>query len=240
MFKTMLATVFLLSAAALETDEATSTSMVSNAVTVEASSVVELRAEGCRLTFPLAAEGETAARALSNLGPAREAFTRAVKNAAGTAARIDFEEPELSWRPLEGEVPESFTARQEAVVEPPEFPSEAERRRELIGRIAAAAVDSRAVARECRTPGVEYLFPALARYEERLVSAAVENAARRVELTRRALGRKYQYVRAAHFPPGAEVNGELVPFADGQPRITAPEPALTATYTVRIAYALEL
>lgn len=237
---TFFALTLIFAATGLQADEATSTPLVSNAVTVEGTASIEVTADKCRLEFPLQATGETAADAVEGLAPARKAFEDALKRVARSRPEFEYEPAQLARRSGERRVPEWFEARQKAIVRLDSYPSEEEERREYLSELAAAGVESRAVPEDHEAPVVLYEISNPRAVQATLSQKAVDDAAARMRSVREVLGRGLGPVRAAYFPAALIVEGRTVSLATTTEPLVVREPQTRLSYTVRVAFALEL
>ncbi len=214
--------------------------LVADAVTVEGTASLRVTADTCRVVFGIAAKGRDADAALTQLKTARKRFSTAFRSVTGNSAAITFGRPVLARRTaMEGERG-WFEAGQPAILTTRDFPKSEDDFDTWLSKIIQATAQADVVAGEVEGPQVFFEVTNPAAFEERLAAAALIDAKKRADASSKLLARTLLHIRAAYLPSGITADGKFVPFSPTHNPVVSKDLKVVITYTVQVAYALEL
>lgn len=222
----------------LRPDEGTGSALVSNAVTIEGSAALVVKADAARLEYTIGIDGGTAADAVAALRGTRERLTKAIGAITGLKVDVRFDQPQIVRRERK-DAGAPFLATQKAVVRLDYIPKDSRDLDEYLTRFLVSVAESGVVPAGFAGPDIVFEVSAPGNLEEGLMADAVKDASKRSELASKALRRRLSGVRSAFFEGFITANGQRIPLDSDDP-VESKTPEVTILYTVRIAYALEL
>lgn len=214
------------------------TDLVAHAITIEGAAAREVTADTCNAAYTLAETASTAEGALERLTAARKTFESAVRTIIGANGDVDFGPPRIARRRREKAV--VFEALQTATLTFTDFPREQADLNEHLGKITAIVVASGVTGEGFAEPDVSFEITNPQGVEHRLLITAVKDAEERARLVSNWLNRNLGSVLSGSFPAGVTAEGVFCPFTDTPTPIVTGTLKTTLTYTVRLAFELEI
>ena len=214
--------------------------LVADAVTVEGTASLKVTADTCRVVFAIAAKGRDADAALAQLKTARKRFSTAVGSVTGNSAAISFGRPALVRHAATEEKGGCFEAGQSATLTTRDFPKSEDDFDAWLSKVIQATAQADVAAREVKGPQVFFEVTNPAAFEERLAAAALADAKKRADASSKLLARTLLHIRAAYLPSGVTAEGKFVAFFRTHNPVVSEDLKVIVTYTVQVAYALEL
>jgi hypothetical protein len=222
----------------LRPDDSVGGALVSNAVTVEGTAAIEVKADAARLEYVIENGGNSPSDSLAGLKNTRDRFAKAIGAVTGLKIDVTFEPPQVTRRERK-DANTAFTATQKAVARLDNIPRDARDLEDYLARLIASVAESGVTPAGVAGPEVVFEISTPDTLEEGLMADAVKDASKRSELAAKALHRRLSSVRSAFFESFVTVKGERISLDSGDP-VESKTPEVTILYTVRIAYALEL
>lgn len=214
------------------------TDMVAWAVTIEGAAALEITADTCNTVYVIAKTAPTAEGALERLKAARKMFESAVRTIIGANGDIEFAPPRIARHRREKRT--VFEALQTATLSFTDFPKREDDLNEHLGKITAAVVVSGVTGEGFAEPDVSFEITNPRALEQRLAAMAIEDAEKRAKVISKLLNRNFGRVLSGSFPAGVTAEGAFFPFTDAATPVVTGKLKTTLTYTVKLAFELEI
>ena len=236
MFNALLLAMFLASPAA-SVEFSVGSDLVSHAVTIEGTASLEVTADTCNAVFPVVTSGATSEEALAKLDGARKTFESAVRTIIGAGGEMTFGPARV--RRVKREKESGWEAVQDATASFTDFPKDAEDFNDHLAKITASVAAS-GVTGGAAAPEITFEITNPQAVESRLAARAIEDARDRAAVVSKLLNRGLHVVLSGHFPTEVSVGGRAYRFTDPATPVVGVDLKMVLTYTVKLAFELEI